>query len=242
MIKLFRHLRKNQITENQTIRKNTNYFKYAVGEIGLVVIGILIAMQVNNWNENRKIRIWEDKFLNDLKRDLQSDKQQLDDVIEFQTKKGTALEEIMVLIKNDNEISKPKIDALFSFVQSSNKTFFPTVGVYETALASGKTESIQNDELKYDIMNLYAHYYKRLVYNGEIYDKRVDQVSWDTKQTYSAFTKQIISWKEAKSPEFYSQVEFLWTFNKIYILLAKANLVQVDLLINLINSGTKSIQ
>ena len=117
MIKLFRHLRKNHITENQTIRKNTNYFKYAVGEIGLVVIGILIAMQVNNWNENRKIRIWEDKFLNDLKRDLQSDKQQLDDVIEFQTKKGTALEEIMVLIKNDNEISKPKIDALFSFVR-----------------------------------------------------------------------------------------------------------------------------
>jgi hypothetical protein len=68
----------------------------------------------------------------------------LDEVINFQTKKGAALSRIIVLIQNDDEISKPKIDSLLSFVQSSNRTFFTTVGVYETALASGKAESIQN--------------------------------------------------------------------------------------------------
>ena len=51
MIKFFRHIRQNLIMENKT----SKYLKYAIGEIILVVIGILIALQVNNWNENRKL-------------------------------------------------------------------------------------------------------------------------------------------------------------------------------------------
>lgn len=50
MIKFFRKIRQNLIMENKT----SKYFKYAIGEIVLVVIGILIALQINNWNENEK--------------------------------------------------------------------------------------------------------------------------------------------------------------------------------------------
>ena len=50
MIKFFRNIRQKLITEGKTI----NYIKYAIGEIVLVVFGILIALQINNWNENRK--------------------------------------------------------------------------------------------------------------------------------------------------------------------------------------------
>ena len=50
MIKFFRHIRKNLLMEN----KNSKYFKYEIGEIILVVIGILIALQINTWNENKK--------------------------------------------------------------------------------------------------------------------------------------------------------------------------------------------
>ena len=49
MIKIFRKIRQNLVMENKTGR----YFKYAIGEIILVVIGILIALQINNWNEAR---------------------------------------------------------------------------------------------------------------------------------------------------------------------------------------------
>jgi hypothetical protein len=49
MIKLFRKIRQNLLFEGKTGK----YFKYAIGEIILVMIGILLALQVNNWNENR---------------------------------------------------------------------------------------------------------------------------------------------------------------------------------------------
>ena len=50
MIKFFRKIRQNLLSEGKTEK----YFKYAIGEILLVVIGILIALQINNWNEQRK--------------------------------------------------------------------------------------------------------------------------------------------------------------------------------------------
>jgi len=53
MIKFFRKIRQNLLEDNKTGK----YFKYAIGEIVLVVIGILIALQINNWNENRKAEI-----------------------------------------------------------------------------------------------------------------------------------------------------------------------------------------
>ena len=69
MIKFFRHIRQRLLMENKT----SKYFKYAIGEIVLVVIGILIALQINNWNENRKEEIRQvailSKFLQDLKSD-----------------------------------------------------------------------------------------------------------------------------------------------------------------------------
>ena len=69
MIKLFRKIRYNLMSENKTGR----YFKYAIGEIILVVIGILIALQINNWNENRKLKqnevVLVKQLLNDVKKD-----------------------------------------------------------------------------------------------------------------------------------------------------------------------------
>ena len=62
MIKLFRHIRKNLLMENKT----SKYFKYAIGEIILVVIGILIALQINNWNETNKLIKKEQVILESL--------------------------------------------------------------------------------------------------------------------------------------------------------------------------------
>ena len=66
MIKFFRHIRRNLITQN----KMSKYFKYAIGEILLVMVGILLALQVNNWNEKQNQETTFKQFLVEFKEEL----------------------------------------------------------------------------------------------------------------------------------------------------------------------------
>ena len=66
MIKFFRHIRYNLMETGKTGK----YFKYAIGEILLVVIGILIALQINNWNESRKLKNKTHGYIESLRSDL----------------------------------------------------------------------------------------------------------------------------------------------------------------------------
>ena len=75
MIKFFRHIRKQLIMKNNTGK----YLKYALGEILLVMIGILLALQVNNWNEQRKDLLEEQKILAQLKIEYEKNLLQLDE-------------------------------------------------------------------------------------------------------------------------------------------------------------------
>lgn len=75
MIKFFRKIRKNLLSEGKT----RAYFKYAIGEIVLVVIGILIALSINNWNESRKTNLSNQALIDVLIADLKQKK------IEFQS-------------------------------------------------------------------------------------------------------------------------------------------------------------
>lgn len=69
MIKLFRKIRQNLLYEN----KRSRYLKYAIGEIFLVVIGILIALQINNWNQNRLLKNDEVLLVKQLLQDTKAD-------------------------------------------------------------------------------------------------------------------------------------------------------------------------
>ena len=77
MIKFFRKIRRNLLSE----KKTTKYFKYAIGEIILVVIGILIALQINNWNDNNKKNELEQEALYNLKVDFELNKKELENII-----------------------------------------------------------------------------------------------------------------------------------------------------------------
>ena len=69
MLHFFRKIRRDLIDNS----KSYKYFKYAIGEIVLVVLGILIALQINNWNENRNISKIELALLANLKNDINGD-------------------------------------------------------------------------------------------------------------------------------------------------------------------------
>jgi len=234
MIKFFRNIRQNLLKEGKT----SKYIKYAIGEIILVVIGILIALQINNWNEDRKNSSWEKKFLTDLKNELVRNKEQLQNIDDIQTKKGNALAETITLVKKADPLNKSKIDSLFAMTQVSNPTFFPTTGVYDSGLSAGKIENVKNDMLKYAIMNLYNHYYKRLVYNGEILDEVVGKVDWEELKFYDNFSKTIKGWNSVIDPGFLAQLDYQFFRNSIYTRLTKQNLKEID---NVIDSISKEL-
>jgi hypothetical protein len=79
MLKFFRKIRQNLIFKGNTV----NYLKYAIGEIILVVIGILIALQINNWNESRKLVVEEKQYYKNIKRQLNEDVDFINNNIEF---------------------------------------------------------------------------------------------------------------------------------------------------------------
>ena len=77
MIPFFRKIRKKMADDNRPLK----YARYAIGEIVLVVVGILIALQINTWNEDRKNRIYEKEYLIRLIEDLDHDQNDLSSVI-----------------------------------------------------------------------------------------------------------------------------------------------------------------
>ena len=78
MIKFFRKIRYDLMSSGKT----SKYIKYAIGEIILVVIGILIALQINNWNEDRKNATNEAHILNEILNNLNEDKDQISFILE----------------------------------------------------------------------------------------------------------------------------------------------------------------
>ena len=91
MIKFFRRIRQKQISEGKT----GTYFKYAIGEIILVVIGILIALSISNWNEERKIKKAEIGILQNLKTEL---KFNLDDLKKINRQHNSELNDGIYLL------------------------------------------------------------------------------------------------------------------------------------------------
>lgn len=79
MIKFFRKIRQNLLNEGKT----SKYFKYAIGEIILVVIGILIALQINNWNETKKQKKQLDSIYITVQQNLKTDLVNIKEPIEF---------------------------------------------------------------------------------------------------------------------------------------------------------------
>ena len=103
MIKFFRRIRQNLLSEGKTGK----YFKYAIGEIVLVMIGILLALQVSNWNQDRKDSISERKILNNIHRDFIQNKASFDKLKVINYKNLATLDSIVEMLQ-EGEISIEK--------------------------------------------------------------------------------------------------------------------------------------
>lgn len=216
----------------------SRYLAYAVGEIILVVIGILIALQVNNWNEGRKSQLQQTVFLKNIRQDLTNDLVQLDKIIDYQTKKlqvGTALSEELTHEKDFN-----KIENLFTTIQNTtNATFFANTGAYTTSGTSGVLDNLQPDSLKIAITTLYERYYKRLIYNGEIYDNRTDEIVILRGKYFNKLTGTLTNKEVINDSEFINLTSIALYNNGNYVSLSNSTKKEIEKVVSLVDENLK---
>jgi uncharacterized protein with PQ loop repeat len=148
MIKFFRKIRQKMLKEN----KLSQYLIYAIGEIILVVIGILIALQINNWNEGNKTKKEEVKILNEIKIALNNDLKFIDINLRGHDQTIRDLE----IIKEQLLLEKPTNDSLnhlYGSLLFTNSVDI-TTGPFETLKSRG-LGLISNDKLRNEILFYY---------------------------------------------------------------------------------------
>lgn len=144
MIKFFRHIRKKFLSEN----KFSKYLLYAIGEIILVVIGILIALQINNWNDNRIRQNKEVDFLTQIHNEFLLNRTQFDSVTSYHLRVHNGTSKIIELMPIDiNTVIK---DSLSDYIKDTfwNWTFNPQQTSINSLTNSASFEIISNPELK----------------------------------------------------------------------------------------------
>jgi len=170
MITLFRRIRAKLIDSGS----GTKYLLYAVGEILLVVIGILIALQVNNWNTNRLDHIEETALLMQLKTEFLSNKTQLEEKIALREQGVNSILHVLQMI--DDEISyatgSSELDSLLAAALPVY-TFDPQYGVMNQLLQAGKLSLVQSDSLRELLAN----------WSGIVADLK------ETENDYSSFNR-----------------------------------------------------
>ena len=155
MINFFRKKRKLLADENKSLK----YARYAIGEIVLVVIGILIALQINNWNNNR-LEIKEEK---NLLADLQSEFKKNDSLLENYDiiRIDKVLKSHKILINyglKSRQIPKTEnIDSIL-FRAMAHPTWNPSLMVLDDLKNSGRLSKIKNEKLKQHLYNWYSFY------------------------------------------------------------------------------------
>jgi len=214
MIKLFKKIRYDFVQGNKTGK----YFKYAVGETLLVVIGILIALQINNWNESRKQTISEKEFITSVKSDLRQDKYFINHIVELIEPKVDAYKSLNRDLQYLYENDRVKLDSLFHNYFKSQRTFYPISGSYESAVSGNKITVFRNKDLIRSIIKLYNSTYDRLIDNGQILDERWDFLS--KKYSYERRTGHFREMKPEQLTEFLDDlyhhfVQVKWYLNQL---------------------------
>ncbi|MFK2821293.1 DUF6090 family protein [Flavobacteriaceae sp. LMIT009] len=170
MIKFFRKIRQKVLTEN----KFSKYLLYAIGEILLVMVGILLALQVNNWNEKRKLLLDERLILNGVLEDIKRDTIDLN----FNMRGYQQQIELDSIIL-DHLINKKENSELFekSFRLVITGDFILTLHTssYDEAKLKGITTET-NNPLWDRINRLYNFYYPELIrFEHDFYTYKIDE-------------------------------------------------------------------
>jgi hypothetical protein len=214
MIKFFRSIRQKLITEG----KIANYLKYAIGEILLVVIGILIALQVNEWNENRKAGIIEKSFLQNVLLDLQKDEKNLNYYQDFFTKRIECLDTLLTYVRNPTKsmgISKFGMYAEPLFYSPSPTQYATT---FESAKSMGTFSSFKNKEILKELSQYYADFTlleNTIISITRIIENVFEPIMYNLPESYITKETGNLVVNEENPKAFYEKIESIKDFRNL---------------------------
>lgn len=168
MIKFFRNIRKTLLEKGMT----TSYLKYAIGEIVLVVVGILIALSINTWNENRKDRSFEVKMLKEVKTALISDKAHFETMKERMMILKDRVDFFVNYIADQKTMNDSLNDKIFGLNMGISMQF--NNGAYSAIKASG-IDKISNDSLRNSLIYFYDFEFPNFISRLEHYNRSSDR-------------------------------------------------------------------
>lgn len=150
MLPFFRKIRWRLATNNQFFK----YSRYAIGEIVLVVIGILIALQINTWKEEQKSKRVEIVILTELKKNIDADIKEMDSTI---VNVNNRIKSTKIILKSfsNNYSYHDSLNSHFGWAMVYDDMFFHT-GAYESLKSSG-SQLINDEALRFEISNYYDY-------------------------------------------------------------------------------------
>ena len=164
MIKFFRKIRQNLLSEGKTGK----YLKYSIGEIVLVVIGILIALGINNWNDENNLTRKETTLLIEMKSNLESDLEGLKWDI---NKNEKLLKANQIVLKSlNNGVYHDSLNLYYTRIKG-NTVFVKNTSAFKN-LESFGLDIIKNDSLRIKITNLYSTQYEYIRYIEQVRDEK----------------------------------------------------------------------
>lgn len=152
------------------------YLLYAIGEILLVMIGILLAFQVDNWNEDREKKIEEIRTYENIREQILGDKRNIQGQINYNRKYMAQFEYgLKIIMEND----RTQLDTLASIIPNLTQysDFDREGNIYETLVNSGKIQLLRNQSIVNRI---------RLLEQRYNYVNRMENVSYDIMIGYVA--------------------------------------------------------
>jgi hypothetical protein len=167
MLTFYRKIRKS-IVQAGSARK---YLLYAVGEIALVVIGILIALQINTWSENRKLEIKEINLLEELQINLETNVINLQNDVTHQIYQAEKLNDVIAHLEDKRAYNDSL--SLFLDVGMPAPDVTLTSSAFETLKSTG-LELIRSDSLRTSIITLFEVSYPYLMQET----KRLEDQMW----------------------------------------------------------------
>jgi Family of unknown function (DUF6090) len=133
------------------------YLLYAAGEIVLVVLGILIAVQINDWETSRATRSRELKYLKAIRQDLNVDLKRLSELNSFRKQKIASNTKILEHFEGKEKLDLDKLSKIV--VQSAmEEIFVPNNNTYKEMLSSGNMNLIKSDTIRLLLLELETLY------------------------------------------------------------------------------------